>query len=228
MTIKYNKKELEGMDNLETDLEIYRILHDKQQQGDKLLGIYNIHFGYDQYKGAKDEDTNNIYIIRGQDNFIKKTTEAEWFNVHTQIIIHTNKYDIFEAVELLRSTYLRIMYYLHKEPLWSHSHIENRTQLYDETGRIVELAIDLTSLEVETTPMYHPERGYEYTIQPFTTLEHEELEPHISYNKKYPPINTHTTKTVENTTEDKHTTKTYDYELKNKNTNHPKTKRRFT
>lgn len=208
MTIKYNLTDLEGMDNLETDLEIYRVLRDRQRQGDKLLSIYNIHFGYDQYKGAKDEDTNNIYVIRGQDNFLKKTAEAEWFTVHTQIVIHTSKYDIFEAVELLRSTYLRIMYYIHKEPLWSHTHVENRTQLYNEQGKIVELAIDLQSMEVETTPVYHPERDYNYTVQLFSNIEHEEKEPHISYHKKYPPINI-TSHKKENL-EDKKSNKEYD------------------
>ena len=175
------KPENEGNENFRTDIEIYKMIKEKQEGGDKLLNNFRVILGYEKIEDADAEEVNTIYVIRGQDTLLKKSQESEWFETHTQVIIHTSNSSTFDAIEKLRSTYLRIKNYMKKEPFWAFTKTTQRTPLFDEEGRIFELAIDFTTLELEEAPFDYGIDDYEVY---FTIESRIENEP----PKEYPPI----------------------------------------
>lgn len=179
-----NNPDREGLENFETDIEIYNILVDKQLEEDDILTHFNIEFGPQARQENEAAEVDTIYIIRGQDTLTKKISGAEWFTTHIQVIIHVSCENNYDANEILHSTYRRIKYYLAKEPLWAYTKTMQRTPLYKPDGRLTELAIDFQTQELEET--HHkltPEGGYEAQLRVSSKVEHTR-----KLNKKYPPI----------------------------------------
>ncbi|WP_292474186.1 hypothetical protein [Methanosphaera sp.] len=176
------KPELEGVENWRTDIEIFKMIRDKQKEGDPLLTEFRLILGF-QKEDDESEETNTIYVIRGQDSLLKKAQESEWFETHTQVILHTSNISVFDAIEKLRSTYLRIKNYMKKEPFWAYTKTSQRTPLFDEEGRIFELAIDFTSIEFEESLLDYGYDDYEVFFEVESSVERtHELDKH------YPPI----------------------------------------
>lgn len=174
---------MEGIENFRTDIEIFKMIKRRQEQGDPLLNEFRVLLGYQKEDEADVEEVNTIYIIRGQDTLLKKAQESEWFETHTQVVIHTSNISVFDAIEKLRSTYIRIKQYMKKEPFWAFTKTSQRTPLFDEEGRIFELAIDFTSFELEESQLDYGIKDYElfFEIESSVDGTHE-------LDKKYPPI----------------------------------------
>ena len=178
-----NKRpELEGIENWRTDIEIFKMIKDKQKEGDPLLSEFRLLLGF-QKEDDESEEVNTIYVIRGQDTLLKKAQESEWFETHTQVIIHTSNISVFDAIEKLRSAYLRIKNYMKKEPFWAYTKTSQRTPLFDEEGRIFELAIDFTSIEFEESPLDLGYSDYDVFFEVESSIERTK-----ELDKKYPPI----------------------------------------
>ncbi|WP_455644832.1 hypothetical protein [Methanosphaera sp.] len=144
----------EGLEALESDIELYNLLIDKQREGDSLLSRFNIVLSA-HYEDYDVEEANTIYVVRGKSDLAKTTNEAEWFNVHIQVVIQVSNDNSIVANQILRSTYRRIKKYVVKNPIWGFMSTTGKTPLYTKEGKVSEFVIDFTATEVEEFQLYN-------------------------------------------------------------------------
>jgi hypothetical protein len=140
-----------GYEWLESDVEIYNLLVEKQEEGDEILTLFNIQFMDDSYLDEDMEEINRIYIIRDQTVSDGKPTtfSGDGYHALVEIIIRTSNHDYIKAQQLLKTAVLCIRHHLNNSILGEWCSIRQVVPKYDQPGRLREYRMELLCYEID-------------------------------------------------------------------------------
>lgn len=144
-----------GFEWLESDVEIMNLLLEKQEEGDEILGLFNIQFMDDSYLNEDMEEINRIYVIRDQTVSDGKPSSFEGDGYHclVEIIIRTSNYNYIQAQQLLKTAVKCIDQHLKLSPLGKWVSIREIVPKYEKPGKLREYRLELKCYEIhETVP----------------------------------------------------------------------------
>ena len=148
-----NKK---GFEWLESDVEIFNLLIEKQSEGDEILNLFNIQFMDDSYLDEDMEEINRIYVVRDQTVSDGKPNnfDGEGYHCLVEIIIRTSNDDFIQAQQLLKSTVLCIDQHLEMNKLKGWCKIREIVPKYEKPGRLREYRLELLCYEIKERVLY--------------------------------------------------------------------------
>lgn len=145
-----------GYEWLESDVQIYNLLVDKQAEGDEILNLFNIQFMDDSYLNEDMEEINRIYIVR--DNTVsdgKPTSfDGDGYHALVEIIIRTSSDNYVHAQQLLKSTVRCIDQYLEMHPLAKWTKVREIVPKYEKPGKLREYRLEVLCYEVKEKIIY--------------------------------------------------------------------------
>ena len=193
----FNNNTKKGYEWLESDVEIYNLLLEKQGQGDEILNLFQIQFMDDSYLNEDMEEINRIYIIRDQTVSDGKPTsfDGEGYHALVEIIIRTSNHNYIQAQQLLKSAVLCIDRCLSMDKLKGWCKVREVVPKYEKPGHLREYRLELLCYEVHEKTMYSElSRDLRVDLCVQVGVEYSDKEWHKLYpnvNKRYKPIRLH-------------------------------------
>ena len=149
-------EEKKGYEWLESDVEIFNLLLEKQSEGDEILNLFNIQFMDDSYINEDMEEINRIYVIRDHtvNDGKPSTFDGDGYHCLVEIIIRTSNENYIYAQQLLKTAVICIDQIISLSKLGKWTRIREIVPKYDKPGKLREYRLELLCFEIKEKTAY--------------------------------------------------------------------------